>query len=61
MDTESLCPSNHEEADTRIFLHAKHATASGHRLITIRTVDTDVVVIAIHVFRRLSIEEKSYG
>ena len=57
MDTESLCPSNHEEADTRIFLHAKHATASGHRLITIRTVDTDVVVIAIHVFRRLSIEE----
>ncbi|CAB4025239.1 hypothetical protein ROHU_037104 [Paramuricea clavata] len=53
METESLCPSNHEEADTRIFLHAKHATASGHRLITIRTVDTDVVVIAIHVFRSI--------
>ena len=57
INTEFLSPSNQEEADTRIFLHAKHAAVDGHGLISIRTVDTDVVVIAIHVFRKLNIEE----
>ena len=58
LNIESLCPSNHEEADTRIFLHARHAAESGHRNISIRTVDTDVVVIAINMFKTLAIIEE---
>jgi len=37
-------PSTQEEADSRMMLHAAHA---GHSKITIRTVDTDVVVLAV--------------
>ena len=53
----SLAPSNHEEADTRIFLHTLHAARSGHLKICIRTVDTDVVAIALSVFNKLQIQE----
>jgi len=38
--------SDHEEADTRIFLHAKHASMTyGH--IVIRSIDTDVYVLSL--------------
>ncbi|KAG1696942.1 hypothetical protein GQR58_006141 [Nymphon striatum] len=57
INKESLCPSNQEDADTRIFLHAKHAANAGNRFISIRTVDTDMVVIAESLFRRLNVEE----
>lgn len=50
---ESLQPSTHEEADTRIFLHLNDAVENGHSIIKIRTVDTDVIVIAISVFHQL--------
>ena len=46
-DVSSLAPCTHEEADTRIFLHVKDAVQHDHSKITIRTVDTDVVVLAI--------------
>ena len=57
LDTESICPSNQEEADTRLFLHAKHVADDGHMFISIRTVDTDVVMIAMYVFKKLNVEE----
>lgn len=56
-NTENLAPSNHEEADTRIFLHVKNAAETNHQEISIRTVDTDVVVIAVSMFRELNIEK----
>lgn len=40
IDLHNLTPCNHEKADTRILLHVKHAAASGHHKIAIRTVDT---------------------
>jgi len=46
-DTSGLSPCSHEEADTRMMLHAAHAAHTGHNKITIRTVDTDVVVLAV--------------
>ena len=46
----NLRPCNHEEADTRILLHVRDAASCGHRKIAIRTVDTDVVVIALSFF-----------
>ena len=44
--TESFPPldSNHEEADTRLLLHAKHA-ASTYDTVIMRSPDTDVLVL----------------
>ncbi|VDI80019.1 Hypothetical predicted protein [Mytilus galloprovincialis] len=49
----SLC--NHEAADTRTLLHVGIAVKSGMQKIMIRTVDTDVVVIAVSAVHKLSI------
>ncbi|KAG7160431.1 hypothetical protein Hamer_G001677 [Homarus americanus] len=46
-DTANLTPCNHEEADTRKMVHAADALECGHRRILIRTVDTDVVILAV--------------
>ena len=39
--------SDHEEADTRVLLHSKHAAGSHERII-IKTPDTDVFVLCTH-------------
>ncbi len=43
-----LC--DHEEADTRMCIHVKHALQAGARKILVRTVDTDVIVILVGIF-----------
>ncbi|CAG2204044.1 unnamed protein product [Mytilus edulis] len=48
----NLSPCNHEEADTRIL---QIAVKSGMQKIMIRTVDTDVVVIAVSAVHKLNI------
>ena len=48
-----ISPCNHEEADTRVFLHVNDMSLQGHTKITVRTVDIDVLVIAVSVFARL--------
>jgi hypothetical protein len=53
VDTTRLAPCNHEEADNRLMLHAAHAAHAGHSKIIIRTVDTDVVVLAVALARTL--------
>ena len=45
-----LSPCTHEEADTRMLLHCLDAAQQGHQRIAIRTVDTDVVVLAVSFF-----------
>ena len=57
LNMENLSPSNHEEADTRIFLHVKNAAEMNHQEISIRTVDTDVVVIAVSLFHELNVDK----
>lgn len=57
INVDNLEPCNHEEADTRIFLHVKHAKGDGYRKVIIRTVDTDVVVLATSYFFQLEAEE----
>ena len=57
IDKAGLAPCNHEEADTRIFIHAKHASVSGMKKILIRTFDTDVVILAIAFARKLEADE----
>lgn len=50
--------SNHVEADTKMFLHAKHAASSGHTSIVIKSPDTDVFVLACYY--QLSIDAKLF-
>ena len=44
---EGMAPCNHEETDTHIFIHAKHASVNGMKRTLIRTVDTDVVILDV--------------
>lgn len=57
LDVAFLAPCLHEEADTRIFVHAADAARNGHRTLLVRTVDTDVVVIAIALVGRMNVDE----
>ena len=58
IDRSLIDPCKQEEADTRILLHCLHAAQCGRsRKIAIRTVDTDIVVIATSVFAQLNIVE----
>ena len=57
VETEGLTSCNHEEADTRIFIHVKHASARGLKMVLIKTVDTDVVVLVIAYARKLELQE----
>ena len=52
-DTVILSPFNHEETDTRMLLHAFHAASQGHNSIIIRTVNTDVLVLAVMVAEKV--------
>ena len=45
---------SHEEADTRILLHAQHAAEAGHGTVIIRSPDTDVAIIACGLAGQIS-------
>ena len=45
--------SSHEKADTRIFVHVADMVHRGYSYITIRTTESDVVVIAVSVIQHL--------
>lgn len=50
---DAVSPCCHEEADCRIFVHARDATTDGSKSIIIKANDTDVLVIAISVLPSL--------
>ena len=54
---DEIEPCNHEEADTRMLLHGAHAARHGHRKVVLRTVDTDVLVLAIAQMNNLQLSE----
>ena len=56
-DLRTIAPCNHQEADTRMILHLKHASTNGHEKAMIRTVDTDVIVLATSAFHDLGLSE----
>ena len=56
-DVITLVSCTHEEADTRIFLQLKDAVRHGYSNASIRTVDTDVVVLVITSVNRLNLSE----
>lgn len=51
-----ITPCNHEEADTRMLLHANHASKTGHEHVTIRSADTDVLILSVHFFKDLNLQ-----
>lgn len=53
INTQGLMPCNHEEADTRMFVHARHAVVEGIKSVMIKANDTDVLVIGISVLSSL--------
>ena len=53
ISVSEISPCNHEEADTRIFVHAKHAAEQGSKVIMIKANDTDILVLAINVLPAL--------
>ena len=58
LDLALLTPYSHEEADSRILLHVSHAANHGQHKILIKTVDTDVVVLAVSVAQGLLPEDE---
>ena len=56
-NTAKLAPCTHEEADTRIMMHVYDALSKGFQHILVRTVDTDVVVLAVAGVCKLGIRE----
>ena len=50
---EAVSPCLHEEADTRIFVHARDAAIEGSKALVIKANDTDIVVIAVSVLPQL--------
>ena len=55
-DLKGINGCSAEEADGKIFLHAKDGANKGHKKILIRTVDTDVVVLGISLFDTIGCE-----
>lgn len=49
-DLNNLTPCFYEEVDTRLPLHDSGAVKKGSKKVFIRTVDTDVVVLAEAIF-----------
>jgi len=56
-EMSNLAPCTHEEADTRLMIHALDASLRGHQRIKIRTNDTDVIVLAPSVASTLPVDE----
>ena len=53
VDLSYLAPCNHEEADTRVFVHLADAVRLGHTEALISSGDTDVVVLAVSAMAKL--------
>ena len=54
-DVSGLQPCNQAEADTRILLHMANAAVQGHSKAYVRTVDSDIVVLALRFFDTLGL------
>ena len=55
--SKKLSPCSHKEVDTRMIVHVADAVDKGHTSIMIRTVDTDVVILAVAAVHTLGIKE----
>ena len=56
-DTSGLDPCNHEELDTRMFVHLADAVTKGFNKVLLNTVDTDVVVLTVAAAASINVQE----
>ena len=52
VDLKDIMPCNIEESDERLLLHTQHAASTFPRIL-IKTIDSDVIVIAIAAFHKI--------
>ena len=57
----SLFSCQQEEADTRMMMHLLHSVEQGHAKAYLRTVSSDVVVLAINFFKELGLTKLWIG
>ena len=50
---DGIAPCDHEEADTCIFVHARHVVEEGSKVLMVKASDTDILVIALSVLPHL--------
>ena len=60
-DVPELQPCNHSEADTWLILHLSNAAAQGNMTAFIRTVNRDVIILAIWFFPILPVSQLWVG
>ena len=53
----ALAPCSHEEADSRMMIHALDASLHGYRRVKIRSNDTDIVVLVVSIAPTLQLDE----
>ena len=56
-DNCSLSLCDHDEADVKLILHIADMSAKGYKRVMIRTVDTDVLILATAVYTKISVNE----
>ena len=49
----SPIPNCNHEVDTRIVIHVAHALQQGWKIVKVRTMDTDIIVVLVGVFNRV--------
>ena len=56
-NTSGLAACTHEEADIRIFLHIADAVKHGAKSVSIRTLDSDNVVLTVSAASKLKVDK----
>ena len=57
LDVSNIALCSHEKAYTRLILNSADAVLKGHRRVSIRTVDTDLLVLAVASFDKIKPDE----
>ena len=55
--TSRLTPCTHEAADVKLMVHVADLPSQGCRRVMIRTVDTDVLILAVAVYPQIHVDK----
>ena len=58
LDVSNIALCSHEKADTHLILNSADAVVKGHRRFSIRTVDTDLLELAVALFDKIKPDER---
>ena len=49
-----VAPSSQDEGDTRVFVRVQYMVRTGHTVVKLRTIETDVIAIGLAMFQLIS-------